>query len=373
MNNDKIKVPFVDLDIQYRNLANEINQHLTQTIESSAFILGGAVESFEQEFANYCGAKHAVGVASGTAALFLALKSLGIGKGDEVITAANTFIATALAIDYTGAKPVLVDIDEQTYNLDIEKIEAAITKATKAILPVHLYGQSIDLEPLLALAKKHNLIVVEDACQAHGAEYKGKKLGTFGQAAAFSFYPGKNLGAFGDGGIVVTNDEKIRDDLIMLRNYGQKQKYQHLVKGYNSRLDTIQAAVLRVKLKYLDEANEARRKSAKLYSSLLENVSDRISIPKEMPGLKHVWHLYVIRTDRRDALQEHLKKSGVSTGIHYPIPIHLQPAFSDLDYKKGDLPVTEKISDEILSLPMYPGLEQGQIEYVAQKINEFIL
>ncbi|MCF7907843.1 MAG: DegT/DnrJ/EryC1/StrS family aminotransferase [Candidatus Omnitrophica bacterium] len=367
-----MNVPFVDLQIQYRKLSKEINQRLIETVESGSFILGESVQKFEQEFANYCGAKHAVGIASGTAALFLSLKSLGVGRGDEVITPANTFIATALAIYYTGAKIILVDIDEETYNLDIKKTEAVINSKTKAILPVHLYGQPIDLEPLLALAKKHNLIVVEDACQAHGAEYKGKKVGGFGNAAAFSFYPGKNLGAFGDAGIVVTNDEKVKDELIMLRNYGQKQKYHHLVKGYNSRLDTIQAEILRVKLGYLDQCNEERRKSAQVYKTLLQSISDRILIPKEMSSVKHVWHLYVIRAEKRDDLQEYLKKAGISTGIHYPIPIHLQPAFSDLDYKKGDLPVTEKTADQILSLPMYPGLKEEQIEYVVKKISDFL-
>lgn len=365
-----MRVPFVDLQAQYQNLRDEINPRLLKTIASCQFILGENVERFEQEFADFCQVKYAVGVASGTAAIFLALKSLGIGPGDEVITAANTFIATALAIHYTGARPVLVDVDETSFNLDLEKVKQALNKQTKAIVPVHLYGQPADLEPLLSLAKEHNLKVVEDACQAHGAEYKGRRVGTFSDAAAFSFYPGKNLGAYGDGGMVITSNTDIKEKLLMLRNYGQKQKYKHLLKGYNARLDTIQAEILRVKLKYLDEWNEARRNNARIYTSLLKELDSHIITPKEMPWAKHVWHLYVIRVKKRDALQSHLQQAEVACGIHYPIPIHLQPAFANLGYKKGDLPVTEKVADEILSLPMYPELKGEQIEYVVQAIRE---
>lgn len=372
MSEREMRVPFIDLPLQHHNLSGEINQRLHKTMESAHFILGEGVQEFEQEFADYCGVRFAVGTSSGTDALFLALLSLGIGKGDEVITPANTFIATVLAIHYTGARPVLVDIDEETYNLDIEKVKAAITKKTKALVPVHLYGQPADLEPLLALAKEHNLKVVEDACQAHGTEYKGKKVGGFGDASAFSFYPGKNLGAYGDAGVVVTNDINIKEKLLMLRDYGQKQKYQHLVKGYNARLDTIQAEILRVKLKHLDKWNEARRKNAQIYTSLLNGLADDILTPKEMPWARHVWHLYVIRTKRRDELQKYLREFEVFASIHYPISIHLQPAFSDLGYKKGDFPITEKVADEILSLPMYPELQQQQIEYVVEKIKEFL-
>lgn len=370
MNENKMNIPFVDLQTQYRNLSEEMNPRLLKAIADCHFILGENVDKFEQEFADYCAVKYAVSTSSGTAALFLTLLSLGIGKGDEVITAANTFIATVLAIHYTGARPVLVDVDEASFNLDIEKTKAAITKRTKAILPVHLYGQPVDLEPLVALAKEHNLKVVEDACQAHGAEYKGKKVGAFGQASAFSFYPGKNLGAYGDGGMIVTNHTEIKEKLIVLRNYGQKQKYHHLVKGYNARLDTIQAEILRVKLQYLDRWNDSRRKNAEVYNSLLQNEAGNIILPQQMPETKHVWHLYVIRTKKRDALQKYLKESGVATGIHYPILIHLQPAFADLGYKKGDFPITEKVSDEILSLPMYPELKEEQIKYVVQRIKE---
>ncbi|MBL7131818.1 MAG: DegT/DnrJ/EryC1/StrS family aminotransferase [Candidatus Omnitrophica bacterium] len=367
-----MEVPFVDLQAQYRNLSKEIHFRLFKTIEDCHFILGENVEKFEQEFADYCGATYAVSTSSGTAALFLSLLSLEIGKGDEVVTSANTFIATLLAIHYTGARPVLVDVDEASYNLDIEKIKAAITKKTKAILPVHLYGQPVDLEPLLQLAKEHNLKIVEDACQAHGAEYKGKKVGGFGNISAFSFYPGKNLGAYGDGGIVVTDEAEIKEKLQCLRNYGQKEKYQHLVKGYNARLDTIQAEILRIKLKYLDKWNEARRKNAQIYNSLLKGIDGYILTPQEMPYARSVWHLYVIRIKERDRLQRHLKESGIATGIHYPVPVHLQPAFSDLGYKRGDFPITEKVAGEILSLPMYPELKEDQIEYIVQKIKEFL-
>lgn len=369
MSKVKMKVPFVDLQTQYHSLSEELNPRLLKAVESCQFILGSDVKEFEQEFADYCGTKYAVGIDSGTTALFLALLSLGVGPGDEVITPANTFIATVLAIHYTGAKPVLVDIDEVTYNLDIDKVKIAINKKTKAIMPVHLYGQPVDLEPLIALAQEYGLKVVEDACQAHGAEYKGKRVGGFGDAAGFSFYPGKNLGAYGDGGIVVTNNEEIKEKLLMLRNYGQKQKYQHSIKGYNARLDTIQAEILRVKLQYLDSWNDARRKNAQNYNSLLENI-EGITTPQTMSWAKHVWHLYVIRTSKREALQKYLADADVASGIHYPIPIHMQPAFADLGYKKGDFPITEKVADEIVSLPMYPELKKEQIEYVAKKVGE---
>ncbi|MFH1046616.1 MAG: DegT/DnrJ/EryC1/StrS family aminotransferase [Candidatus Omnitrophota bacterium] len=368
--NKKLQVPFVDLKTQYQNLRAELDPRILKTIESCQFILGESVASFEQEFADYCGAKYAVGTSSGTAGLFLALVSLGVGKGDEVIAPANTFIATVLAIAYTGAKPVLVDVDEATYNLDIQKLKSAISKKTKAILPVHLYGQPVDMDPLLELAKKHKLKVVEDACQAHGAEYKGRRVGGLGDVAAFSFYPGKNLGAYGDGGMVVTNEPRIKDSLLMLRDYGQKEKYQHLVKGYNARLDTVQAEILRVKLPHLDRWNEARRAHAQRYTALLKESKGYLITPQLRSWAVPVWHLYVVRVKNRVALMQHLKEQGVSTGIHYPIPIHLQPAFADLGYKPGDFPITEKTAAEILSLPMFPELSDTQIEYVVEKIKE---
>lgn len=368
----KIEVPFVDLKIQYRTLKKELDRKILKALGDCHFILGPGVSKFEKEFAQFCNARFAVSTSSGTSAIFLALKALGIGKGDEVLTQANTFIATVLAIYYTGAKPVLVDIERDSYNIDVKKLEAAITKKTKAIVPVHLYGQPGNLGDLLRCAKKHKLKVVEDACQAHGAEYKGKRVGTFGDAAAFSFYPGKNLGAFGDGGIIVTNNSRLKDMLLIYRDYGQKKKYQHLVKGYNARLDTLQAEILRVKLKHLVRWNELRRKHAQSYTKLFKKLNGALIVPQEMPWAKHVWHLYVIRTARRNALLQHLKDNRIFAGIHYPIPIHLQPAFFDLGYKRGSFPVTEKIAGEIVSLPMFPELSKKQIKYVVDKIKDFL-
>lgn len=362
-------VPFVDLGVQYRALAAEINDAISQVIQGADFILGREVNLFEEEFAAFCDAKYAVGVDSGTSALELALRAFDIGPGDEVITAANSFIASALGISHAGAKPVLVDVDPYTNTLDVKAIERAITRRTKAIIPVHLYGHPAHMGPIRQLADKHALVVIEDACQAHGARYKGKRVGSLGHAAAFSFYPGKNLGAYGDGGMVVTNDRKIAQRLQMLRNYGQKEKYKHLFRGYNRRLDTLQAAILRVKLKYLEKWNAARRWNAKLYQKNLEGSG--VVVPGEAGGAESVWHLYVIRTEHRDQLKEHLISKGVSASIHYPVPIHLQPAYHDLRHKRGDFPVTEAYADRILSLPMYAELTAHQIEFVAETIGEF--
>jgi dTDP-4-amino-4,6-dideoxygalactose transaminase len=364
-----MNVPFVDLKAQYRTIAEEVNEGIGQVLENTAFILGRDVELFEQEFASYCNVSFAVGLDNGTSALELVLRAHGIGDGDEVITVANTFIATASAIAFTGARPVLVDIDPQTYNIEVGAIEQAITERTKAIMPVHLYGQPADIDPIMELAKGRGLIVIEDACQAHGALYKGRRVGSIGDAACFSFYPAKNLGGYGDGGILVTNDEDIANRVKMLRNYGQKEKYHHLFIAYNRRLDTLQAAVLRVKLKRLDEWNQARRRSAQLYNELLAN-SDVVT-PVEASYAQHVYHLYIVRVQDRDGLQEHLKSRGVSTGIHYPIPVHLQEAYRYLGYQKGDFPITEGYAEEILSLPMYPELTEEQIQYVVQAINDF--
>jgi dTDP-4-amino-4,6-dideoxygalactose transaminase len=339
-------------------------------MRSNSYILGEEVELFEQEFAAYCGVSHAVGVDSGTSALELLVRAYGIGPGDEVITAANTFVATTFAISYTGARPVLVDIDPCTFTVDIAQVQEAITPRTRAIIPVHLYGQPADMDPIMALARQHNLIVIEDACQAHGARYKGRRVGSLGHAAAFSFYPAKNLGAFGDGGMVVTNDPDIAETVRKLRNYGQSAKYHHELLGYNRRLDTLQAAVLRVKLKYLDEWNAARRAHARLYQQLLGG--NGIRLPVEANYAEPVWHLYVIRTVARDRLQAHLKERRIGTGIHYPIPIHLQPAYRDLNYGVGDFPVTEHCAGELLSLPMYAELMPEQIAYVASSIKEFL-
>ena len=363
-------VPFVDLSAQYPTIATEINEAVAKVIHDTDFILGREVGLFEEEFAAYCEAKYAVGVDSGTSALELALRAYEIGPGDEVVTAANTFIASALAISHAGAKPVLVDVDPYTYTIDVGSIAKAITARTKAILPVHLYGHPAHMDPIRQLAEKYGLVVIEDACQAHGARYKGKRAGSLGHAAAFSFYPGKNLGAFGDGGMVVTNDRDIAKRLEMLRNYGQKEKYHHQFRGYNRRLDILQAAILRVKLKYLEKWNAARRWNAKLYQESLEGSG--VVTPTEAAGAESVWHLYVIRTAQRDELKDHLINRGIRASIHYPIPVHLQPAYQDLEYKRGAFPVTESYAQQLLSLPMYAEMTQAQIEFVAKTICGFV-
>jgi dTDP-4-amino-4,6-dideoxygalactose transaminase len=364
------QVPFVDLAAQYRTIAAEINQATSKVIQEADFILGREVNLFEEEFAAFCEAQYAVGVDSGTSALELALRAYEIGPGDEVITAANSFIASALAVSHAGAIPILVDVDPSTHTIDVTGIERAITSRTKAILPVHLYGHPAHMDPIRQLADQHGLMVIEDACQAHGARYKGKRVGSLGHAAAFSFYPGKNLGAYGDGGMVVTNDRNIAKRVEMLRNYGQKEKYHHQFRGYNRRLDTLQAAVLRVKLKYLEKWNAARRWNADLYHQFLEGSG--VTTPGEAGGAESVWHLYVILTEQRDALREHLVSRGISAGIHYPIPIHLQPAYRDLGYQRGDFPVTEACAQQVLSLPMYAELTPELIGYVAKSIVTFL-
>src|SRR5216110_987629 len=363
-------VPFVDLGIQYQAIAAEINHAISKVIQEADFILGREVRLFEEEFAAFCDVPYAVGVDSGTSALELALRAFDIGSGDEVITAANSFIASALGVSHAGAKPVLVDVDPFTYTLDVKALDRAIIRRTKAIIPVHLYGHPAHMGPIRQLADRHGLVVIEDACQAHGASYKGKRVGSLGHAAAFSFYPGKNLGAYGDGGMVVTKDRKIANRLEMLRNYGQKEKYKHLFRGYNRRLDTMQAAILRVKLRYLEKWNAARRWNASLYQKHLEGSG--VVVPGEAGGAESVWHLYVIRTERRDALKEHLVIKGINASIHYPIPIHLQPAYEDLGHKLGDFPVAEAYADRILSLPMYAELNSGQVERVSSAISEFL-
>lgn len=364
-----LQVPFVDLKAQYTTIAVEIEEAIAQVLENTDFILGGAVEQFEHDFAYFCQAKYAVGVDSGTSALEMAMLTYGIGPGDEVITAANTFIATVLAISYLGATPILVDIDPQTYNMDVSLVEKAITKRTKAIIPVHLYGQPVDLDPILKIASKHGLFVIEDACQAHGARYKGKRVGSLGDAAAFSFYPGKNLGGYGDGGMVVTNNEEAAEKLRMLRNYGQKEKYHHEMKGFNRRLDTIQAAILQVKLKYLDDWNTARRRHAQQYNRLFEDTD--VECPLEAGNVQSIYHLYVIQVTDRDRLKAHLQKQGISSGIHYPIPIHLQPAYRNLGYGLGEFPITERAAGRILSLPMYAELTSTMVEYVVEAIKNY--
>lgn len=363
-------VPFVDLSAQYASIKDEVTEAIAKVLERTDFILGRDVALFEEEFAAFCGVDYAVGVDSGTSALELALRAYGVGPGDEVITVANTFMATALAISFTGATPVLVDIDPDTYTLDASLLESVVTARTKAIIPVHLYGQPADMDPILELAEQHGLVVIEDACQAHGATYKGKPVGSLGHAAAFSFYPGKNLGAYGDAGAVVTSDTKVAESLKMLRNYGSAQKYHHALRGFNRRLDTLQAAVLRVKLPYLEAWSAARRQHAKLYNELLE---DSALVPTEADYARSVYHLYVVRVKNREELQANLQAQGVSTGIHYPIPVHLQPAYQDLGYQEGDFPITERYAKEILSLPMYPELTSSLVRHVAGAIREHAL
>lgn len=367
-----LKVPFLDLGIQYRAIRNELDVQIAQVLCSGNYILGEEVERFEEEFAKYCGARYAVGVNSGTDALFLGLLALGIGPGDEVIVPANTYIATALAVSFTGAHPALVEMDERTYHIDLDKIERAITKRTKAILPVHLYGQAVDMQRITEVARKYRLKVIEDCAQAHGALFNGRKVGTFGDVGAFSFYPGKNLGAYGDAGAVVTNNRGIRDRVWMLRNYGQKVKYHHLLKGRNSRLDTLQAAILRVKLRHLDRWNEMRRDNASLYTQLIRRLLPEVPTPTEIKGRRHVYHLYVIRVKGRDKVRAELGKRNILSLIHYPIPIHLSGAYRDLGLKRGTFPVTERVSRETISLPMYPELKAGQIEFVVKALEQIV-
>jgi dTDP-4-amino-4,6-dideoxygalactose transaminase len=364
-----MKVNFVDLKAQYQTIKPEIDKAIENVISNTAFILGKAVAEFEEQFASYCGAKHCVGINSGTSALIMALKALDVGEGDEIITTPNTFIATAEAISFAGATPVLVDIEEKNYNLDPAKLEKAITAKTKAIIPVHLYGQPADMDPILEIAKKKGIPVIEDAAQAHGARYKGKKTGGLATGACFSFYPGKNLGAYGEGGAVTTDDESIAQKVRMLRDHGSPKKFYHEFIGNNCRLEGIQGAVLSVKLKHLDKWNDGRRKNADLYRKYLEGTG--VGLPEEMPYAKHVYHVFCVRVKDREKLIDFLKEKGIFTNIHYPIPIHLQKAYSFLGYKKGDFPVTEGCMDEILSLPMFAELTEEEIKYTADCIKEF--
>src|SRR6266852_4599126 len=347
----KQQVPFVDLGAQYRTIAAEINEATSRVIQEADFILGREVRLFEEEFAAFCEVQYAVGVDSGTSALELALRAYDIGPGDEVITAANSFIASALSISHAGATPVLVDVDPFTHTIDVTGIERAITSRTKAIIPVHLYGHPAHMDPIRQLAEQRGLIVIEDACQAHGARYKGHRTGSLGHAAAFSFYPGKNLGAYGDGGIVVTKDESLARQIRQLRNYGQREKYQHVSLAYNRRLDSLQAAVLDVKLRHLDRWNARRAQIAGLYRELLRDLP--LQFPAQAPDVWHVNHLFVIQVDRRDPVLAALNQAGIGAGVHYPIPIHLQPAYAELRYGPGTCPVAEAAARRVLSLPLY--------------------
>lgn len=361
-------VPFIDLQAQYRSIKAEVAEAIEKTLESSQFILGPEVAEFEREFAAYCEVEYGVGVNSGTSALHLALLAAGIGAGDEVITTPFTFVATAAAICYTGARPVFVDIDPETCNMDVSRVEAAITERTKAIIPVHLYGRAVEMHPLMELARRRNLLVIEDACQAHGATYHGQRVGSFGDMACFSFYPGKNLGAYGEGGILVTRDPEWNRKVRVLRDWGQERKYYHQVKGYNYRMDGLQGAILRVKLRYLEGWTEARRAHAARYAELLDGSAVRLLAPSE--NGRHVYHCFIVRSEKRDELIAALHERKIHAGIHYPIPVHLQEAYADLGYGVGDFPNAEAAANEVLSLPLYPEMTAAQIETVCAAVRE---
>jgi len=360
-------IPFLDLKAQYAPIKDDIQQAINRVLETGQYILGDEVAAFESEFAGYVGAEHGVAVNSGTSALHLALLAAGVGTGDEVITVPFTFVATVAAICYTGARPVFVDIDPRSFTMDVTQIEAAITPRTKAILPVHLYGQPTDMDPILAIARKHGLLVIEDAAQAHGAQYQGRRVGSLGTLGCFSFYPGKNLGAYGEGGIVVTNDAKRAEMLRMLRDGGQARKYHHVLRGYNYRMEGLQGAILRVKLRHLDAWTEGRRTRAAEYERYLKDAD--VVRPVEMPYARHVYHIYAVRSADRTELQRTLQTYGVQTGIHYPIPVHLQEGYRDLGYVAGEFPQTERAAREVLSLPMYPELSNIQVEFASAAVH----
>jgi len=361
-----MRVPFVDLRSQYFSIKQEIDSAIQKVIEDSAFIGGKYLASFEKHFADYIGAKCCIGVGNGTEALFIALKCLGITQRDEVITVANSFIATSEAITMTGARVVFVDCDEKTYNIDVRRIEKAITSRTRAIIPVHLYGQPADMDPILEIAKRYNLFVIEDAAQAHGARYKGLNVGTIGDCACFSFYPGKNLGAYGDAGAIVTNNDELAQKVRMFANHGRKEKYNHMFEGINSRLDGLQAAILDVKLKYLEQWIERRRAIAKIYD---EELKDIVITPTVLADVRHVYHLYVVRIKNRDKVRELLAEKGISTGIHYPIPLPFLKAYDYLRHKPADFPIAYSIKDELLSLPIHGDMIDEQVEYVIEQLK----
>jgi dTDP-4-amino-4,6-dideoxygalactose transaminase len=361
-------IPFVDLRAQYQAIRAEVDAAIRGVLESCQFTLGPEVEAFEQEFAAFCGRRYGVGVNTGTSALHLALLAAGVGPGDEVITSPFTFVATVAAIHYAGARPVLVDIDPETYTLDPARLEAAVTPRTRAVVPVHLYGQTAEMAPVLDVARRRGLAVIEDACQAHGAEYRGRRAGALGEMGCFSFYPGKNLGAYGEGGMVVTDDPSLARTLRMLRDWGAETKYHHVLKGYNCRLESLQAAVLRVKLRRLEAWTEARRAAARRYAALL--AGGPIAPPVERADRRHVYHVYAIRTGARRELQAGLAVRGVQTGIHYPFPVHLLPAYADLGHRPGDFPQAELAAAEELSLPMYPELQGDAQARVVEALHD---
>jgi dTDP-4-amino-4,6-dideoxygalactose transaminase len=363
-------IPLVDLKAQYQDVKLEVDAAVAAVLEGGHFILGPEVSRFEQEFADYCNTPFAVGLNSGTSALHLALLAAGVGPGDEVITTAFTFVATVAAIEYTGARPVLVEIDPVTLTIDPARIENAITARTKAIIPVHLYGLPADMDPIMNIARANGLIVVEDACQAHGAEYKHRRAGSIGDIGCFSFYPGKNLGAAGDGGAITTANEEFARTVRMQRDWGAEQKYLHVIKGFNFRLDEIQAAILRVKLRRLEAWTELRRHHARAYDSLLADA--HVRLPHSSSEARHVYHLYAVRTLERDRVRSELHAAGIQAGIHYPIPVHLQPAYANLGYRRGDFPESERAADEVLSLPLYPEMTAAALERVARAVKSSV-
>ena len=364
-------IPFLDLKAQYASIQDELIAAATDALASTQYTLGSQVAAFEEEFADYCSARYGVGVNSGTSALHLALLAAGIGPGDEGITVSCTFVATVAAVEYAGARPVLVDVDPRTLTMDPGRIEQAITERTKAIMPVHLHGHPADMGPILEVASRCGLTVIEDAAQAHGAEYKGRRVGSFGDMGCFSFYPGKNLGACGEAGIVVTDNEDLARRIRMLRDWGQEKKYHHVLKGFNYRMEGLQGAVLRVKLRHLDLWTDARRAHAASYRAMLAHAG--VQLPVEEPYARHVYHVYPVRLSNRDIIQQALTARGIQTGIHYPIPVHLQQAYENLGYGPGELRVTEQAAAELLSLPMYPELEQAQVQAVADALREEVL
>ena len=366
-----MQVPFLNLRAQHDPLRAELLASIQEVIDTSAFAGGPFVAKFEEDFAKFCQTRYAIGVGNGTDALWFALLALGVGPGDEVITVPATFMATAEAISYCGAKPVFVDIDEKTYTMNPALLEKAITPRTKAIMPVHLYGQMADMDPIMEVARRHNLFVVEDACQAHGAEYKGRRAGSIGHIGCFSFYPGKNLGALGEAGGIATNDRELADKMKVLRDHGQDKKYYHSAIGWNGRMDGIQGAALRIKLRQLEAGNAARRAHARLYGELLAGL-DEVGLPEVASYGVPVFHLYVIRVKNREAVMQSLTQRGIGCGIHYPIPIHLQQAYKSLGLGRGSFPIAERCADEILSLPMFPELTQAQIEHVVRELRTIV-
>jgi dTDP-4-amino-4,6-dideoxygalactose transaminase len=365
-----VRVPYLDLKAQYQSIKPEIDAAIARVLESGQFVLGPEVAAFEQEFATYCGAAECIALNSGTSALHLALLAAGVRPGDEVITVPFTFVASVAAVIYAGARPVLVDIDPRSFNMDPAAIEAAITPRTKAILPVHLYGQPADMAPIMEVAQRHGLVVIEDAAQAHGARYKGRPVGTIGDMACFSFYPGKNLGAYGEAGAVTTSNPEYANAIRLLRDWGQDRKYHHLLRGFNYRMEGLQGAILRVKLRHLDQWTEARRAVVQQYNELL--VDSGVETPAEMPWARHVYHVYTLRVEDRNGLHAALQADGIQTGIHYPVPAHLQPAYADLGYGRGAFPRSEKAAEQVLSLPLYPELSSQAVADVAGAVKKAV-